>query len=68
MCIRDSLYIDCEKDIKDLKCSGKLVLFDDPKDVLETISRTISLEKADSKTVPMSYEMNGNTILLKKRS
>ena len=62
------LYIDCEKDIKDLKCSGKLVLFDDPKDVLETISRTISLEKADSKTVPMSYEMNGNTILLKKRS
>jgi len=26
------------------------------------------LEKADSKTVPMSYEMNGNTILLKKRS
>lgn len=62
------LYIDCEKDIKDLKCSGKLVLFDDPKDVLETISRTISLEKSDSKTVPMAYEMNGNTILLKKRS
>ena len=51
-----------------MKCSGKLVLFDDPKDVLETISRTISLEMADSKTVPMSYEMNGNTILLKKRS
>lgn len=62
------LYIDCEQDIKDLKCSGKLVLFDDPKDVLETIARTISLEKPDSKTVPMAYEMNGNTILLKKRS
>lgn len=62
------LYIDCEQDIKDLKCSGKLVLFDDPKDVLETIARTISLEKPDSKTVPMAYEMNGNTILLKKKS
>lgn len=62
------LYIDCEQDIKDLKCSGKLVLFDDPKDVLETIARTISLEKPNSKTVPMAYEMNGNTILLKKKS
>lgn len=61
------MEIESEPDIKNMRCTGKLVLFDDPKDVFETISHTISLEKTVSNNVPVSYEINGNHVLIKKK-
>jgi ferric-dicitrate binding protein FerR (iron transport regulator) len=35
--------IECEKEIENIKCTGKLVLFDDIQDVLQTIHNTVSI-------------------------
>lgn len=59
--------ISCEPDIKDMRCSGKLVLFDEMKDVLETISRTIPLEKTDTNSVPVTYDITGTHVYIKKK-
>lgn len=48
--------IECEHDIQNLKCTGKLVLFDDIEDVLQTISTTI----------PIKYNMKNNKVTITK--
>ena len=59
--------IECEPDIRNLRCSGKLVLFDNMSDVLETISNTIPLEKTSSNTIPITYEIINNRVYIKKK-
>ncbi|MBQ6188184.1 MAG: FecR domain-containing protein [Prevotella sp.] len=54
-----NINIDCESDLLPMRCSGKLVLFDDVMTVIETIVRTIPLEKATKNNVPLTYEMGG---------
>jgi ferric-dicitrate binding protein FerR (iron transport regulator) len=48
--------VECREDIRKMKCSGKLVLFDDFEEVLQTISSTL----------PVKIEKNGNQIHVKK--
>ena len=55
-----NVEIDCEKDLLPMRCSGKLVLFDDIMTVIETIVRTIPLEEATKNNVPLTYEMGGS--------
>lgn len=59
--------IHCENDIKQMHCSGKLILFDDISDVLETISQTIPLEKTLGKNVPVTYEIKDDQVYIKKK-
>lgn len=49
--------ISCDQQVKDIKCDGKLVLFDHIEDVLETIYHT----------VPIQYMMEEDSISIKKR-
>lgn len=59
--------IECESDIKNMRCTGKLILFDDVQDVLEAISRTITLEKTISNGVPITYEINGKQVYISRK-
>jgi hypothetical protein len=61
------VVIDCEPDIKEMKCTGKLVLFDKLQDVLETISNTVSLEKTAVSMIPVVYELSDNRVYIKKK-
>ena len=49
--------ITCDEQVKDLKCNGKLVLFDNVEDVLKTIYNTI----------PINYSINEGQIFIQKK-
>ena len=52
-----NVSIECDKDIENIKCTGKLVLFDNIQDVLQTIHNTISV----------SYTIHENKVFIKKK-
>lgn len=63
-----NVEIECEEDLRPMRCTGKLVLFDSVMTVVETISRTIPLEKTLVSNVPIAYEMAGpNHIIIKRK-
>ena len=47
----------CESDIKEMKCSGKIVLFDDIENVLETITHS----------TPIRYQITDTEIHISKK-
>ncbi|MDR2628016.1 MAG: FecR domain-containing protein [Dysgonamonadaceae bacterium] len=51
-----NVLVDCREDIREMKCTGKLVLFDDFEEVLQTISNTL----------PVKIEKTGNRIYIDK--
>lgn len=59
--------ITCEPDICNMLCTGKLILFDNPADVLETIANTIPLEKTQANAIPITYEISGRDVYIKKK-
>ncbi|MDR3217694.1 MAG: FecR domain-containing protein [Dysgonamonadaceae bacterium] len=51
------VHIECDEKIKQMKCTGKLVLFDEIEEVLQTISKTLSVR----------YKITENQIVVYKK-
>lgn len=52
------MNVDCSADVKNLICSGKLILFDDIENVMKTLSETL----------PISYKIKENNLIISNKN